>query len=94
MPEPLFEPEDLAKRWKVTLLTLAQWRWTGRGPRFFKAGRNTFYRVQDIEAYEEEKAQRSTSTSTNPNLNLRSYEEHHFEENLKNKLKLRRKRKR
>lgn len=92
MQEPLIEPEDLAKRWKVTPLTLAQWRWTGRGPRFVKMGRNTFYREKDIDAYEEEKAQRSTSA--NPSLSLRNYETRHFEEILENKLKYRRKRKR
>lgn len=85
MQEPLLEPEDLAKRWKVTPLTLAQWRWTGRGPRFFKAGRNTFYRVPDIEAYEEQRAQRSTTHKND--------EEHHFEDIIKIKLKNRRKRK-
>lgn len=91
MPAPLFEPEDLAKRWKVTILTLAQWRWTGIGPRFFKAGRNTFYRAQDIEAYEEEKAQRSTTHryDENPPLIISS-----LNTTLENRLKNRRKRKR
>ena len=86
MQEPLMEPEDLAKRWKLTPLTLAQWRWTGRGPRFFKAGRNTFYRVQDVEAYEEQKAQRSTTNSNDADCHLENF--------LENKLKLRRKQKR
>lgn len=91
MAEPLFEPEDLAKRWKLTPLTLAQWRWTGRGPRFFKAGRNTFYREKDVEAYEEEKAQRSTST--NLSSSPRNYEERRFEDLIESRLKHRRKRK-
>ena len=89
MQEPLIEPEDLAKRWKITPLTLAQWRWTGRGPRFMKMGHNTFYRAKDVEAFEEQKAQRST---THKNDDHKSNENRHFEPNLEIKLKNRRKR--
>ena len=61
MPEPLLSPEELAVRWKVTPLTLAYWRWHGKGPRFTKIGRHPFYRVQDIERFEEEKSRHSTT---------------------------------
>lgn len=60
-PYSLIEPDELAKRWKMKPVTLAQWRWTGRGPRFLKMGRNTFYRLKDIEAFEEKKAHNSTT---------------------------------
>ena len=61
----LIEEEDLAKRWQVTPLTLAQWRWSGRGPRYVKMGRKTFYRPKDIEDFEELKSRQSTT-----NLNV------------------------
>ncbi len=61
MQEPLMSPEELADRWGIMTITLDRWRWTGKGPRFFKAGRKIKYRVQDIEAYEEQKARHSTT---------------------------------
>jgi hypothetical protein len=61
MENDLLTEEDLAARWKVTIITLAQWRWTGRGPRFFKAGRQIFYRPQDVLSYEERKSRQSTA---------------------------------
>lgn len=60
-PNALIEPDELAARWKMKLVTLSHWRWTGRGPRFLKVGRNTFYRLKDIQAFEENKAQSSTT---------------------------------
>ncbi|OJW46989.1 MAG: hypothetical protein BGO67_09845 [Alphaproteobacteria bacterium 41-28] len=60
----LIEPEDLAQRWKITTITLAQWRWNGKGPRSIKIGRNTFYRPKDIEAFEEQKAKHSTTNTS------------------------------
>jgi hypothetical protein len=47
-----FTPEDLAHRWTVTLHTLEQWRWRGRGPHFFKAGRLIRYPRKEIERFE------------------------------------------
>ncbi|MBS0272307.1 MAG: DNA-binding protein [Proteobacteria bacterium] len=61
MPVPLVSEEELALRWKITPITLSHWRWSGRGPRFLKIGRHVFYRVQDIEAFEEQKAKKSTT---------------------------------
>jgi len=61
MQNPIISPEELAARWGVMTITLDRWRWTGKGPRFFKVGRNIKYRVQDIEAYEEQKARQSTT---------------------------------
>ncbi|MBP9674326.1 MAG: helix-turn-helix domain-containing protein [Bacteriovoracaceae bacterium] len=61
MPEPLMTPEELADRWGVSLLTLDRLRWSGKGPAFFRPGRVVKYRVQDIEAYEEQKSRQSTA---------------------------------
>ena len=68
-PNSLIEPEKLAARWKLKPITLAQWRWTGRGPRFLKLGRHAFYRFKDIEAYEEEKAKQSTTQLDEEKIN-------------------------
>ncbi|MBP9692329.1 MAG: DNA-binding protein [Alphaproteobacteria bacterium] len=61
MQEPLISPEELAARWGIATITLDRWRWAGKGPRFFKPGNKIKYRVQDIEAYEEQKARQSTA---------------------------------
>jgi predicted site-specific integrase-resolvase len=74
MQEPLMTPEELAARWGLTTLTLDRWRWTGRGPRFFKPGRKVKYRVQDIETYEEQRARQST-THTQEEILLREFQQ-------------------
>ncbi|WP_313679249.1 DNA-binding protein [Corynebacterium stationis] len=45
--------EELGERWQMTKGALAQQRYKGTGPRFFKAGRTVFYRVQDVLDWEE-----------------------------------------
>lgn len=49
-------PAELAKRWRMDVRTLSNWRVKGRGPAFMKMGegRNTkvLYREEDISAYE------------------------------------------
>ena len=69
METDLIEPEELAKRWKITTTTLAQWRWSGRGPRYVRLGHNSFYRPKDIEAYEEQKAKSSTTQKDEEDMN-------------------------
>ena len=44
--------KGLALRWKVTLHTLEQWRWKGRGPHFFKLGSCVRYPREEIERFE------------------------------------------
>ncbi len=57
----LLTPEDLAARWNVTLTTLSQWRWNGRGPRFFKMAKGVRYRLSDVEHFEEQNTCQNTS---------------------------------
>ena len=45
---------DLADRWGMSERTLENWRWKGRGPRFLKIGGRVSYRIEDVEAFEEE----------------------------------------
>lgn len=57
-------PEELCERWSVKAKTLSQWRWSGKGPKFLKAGGRVMYRVCDIEKYEEEQVFTNTSQHT------------------------------
>jgi hypothetical protein len=59
---------ELAVRWNVTVKTLRQWRWNGKGPPFFKIGGRAMYRVKDIEGIEsagESKGNKKTTTINN-----------------------------
>lgn len=61
MENDLLTDEDLARRWKVELVTICQWRWNGKGPRFFKMGRQAFYRPEDVRSFEEQKTQKNSA---------------------------------
>ena len=43
---------ELSVRWSVTVKTLRQWRWNGKGPPFFKIGGRALYRLEEIEDFE------------------------------------------
>ena len=53
--------EELARRWKVSPRTLERWRWLGRGPQYLKILGRVVYRLEDVEAFEEESLRNSTS---------------------------------
>ncbi|MBM1143838.1 helix-turn-helix domain-containing protein [Alcanivorax sp. ZXX171] len=53
---------QVADRWSVSEATLERWRSEGIGPRFMKIQGRVLYRLQDIEAYEEQCLRESTST--------------------------------
>ena len=61
MNKDLITPEILAQRWNLNPTTLSQWRWNGRGPQYLKLGRRVMYRLEDIEAFEEQQVRRDTS---------------------------------
>ena len=61
MENDLLTEEDLACRWKAEVETIRQWRWNGKGPPFFKQGRQVFYRPEDIRNYEAQKSRKSTA---------------------------------
>ncbi len=51
----VFSPKQLAERYDgLTVLTLADWRYKGTGPRFFRAGKRVYYRKVDVDAWEAE----------------------------------------
>ena len=47
-------PRQLAERWSFSVRSLSLWRVNGLGPRFLKIGNRIRYRLQDVEAWEEE----------------------------------------
>lgn len=51
-----FDQTALAHRWCISPTTLERWRWVGEGPRYIKIGGRVVYRLEDIEAYEEQQA--------------------------------------
>jgi hypothetical protein len=51
-----FNQVELAARWCISPRTLERWCWLGQGPRYIKIGGCIRYRLEDIEAYEEQQA--------------------------------------
>lgn len=47
---------ELSKRWKLSPRTLERWRWLGTGPRYHKIGGRVIYRLEDIEAWEQNRS--------------------------------------
>jgi hypothetical protein len=47
-----FNQTDLSRRWKLSVRTLEQWRFLGKGPRYTKIGNCVRYLIDDIEDYE------------------------------------------
>lgn len=56
--DAILSPQQLAERYAgLTTATLTDWRYKGKGPRFFRAGKRVFYREADVEAWEAEQAE-------------------------------------
>lgn len=47
-------PVQLAERYegRISVRTLANWRWSGTGPRFMRAGGRILYDLLELEAWE------------------------------------------
>ncbi|MCL6419450.1 helix-turn-helix transcriptional regulator [Aestuariirhabdus haliotis] len=52
---------QLANRWGVSEATLERWRSEGIGPVFLKLQGRVMYRLEDVEAYEQDCLRKSTS---------------------------------
>lgn len=50
-----------AERLGLSVRTMQQWRLTGAGPVFVKAGRCVLYKVSDLDQWIEERRRKSTS---------------------------------
>ena len=53
--------DEVAQRLHMSTKTLANWRVSGEGPRFIKAGRRILDPMPEIEAWEQSRLVRSTS---------------------------------
>ena len=42
---------QVAELFEIPRSTLRCWRWQGKGPKYYKAGRTVKYRAEDIDAY-------------------------------------------
>ena len=62
--EPFLSSRQLARRWRIPIATLRQWRWEGKGPRFHKIGGQVLYYVKDIKAFEEEALRHHTTMTS------------------------------
>ncbi len=76
MTKDLITPGTLAERWNVTIATLSQWRWNGRGPQYLKLGRRVMYRIQDIAEFEDQKTYRDTSHASTTTYRDTSHASH------------------
>lgn len=45
---------ELATRWNLSPRTIERWRSNGEGPRFVRLGNRVMFRLEDIEAFEEQ----------------------------------------
>ncbi|QLH40811.1 MAG: helix-turn-helix domain-containing protein [Defluviicoccus sp.] len=54
--------KQLAERWGISPKTLERWRWLGQGPKFLKLGGRIVYRLEDIEAFEEQQLRQVTGS--------------------------------
>lgn len=68
---------ELSRRWSISPRTLERWRWLGLGPRYLKIVGRVVYRLEDIEAFEAERAREgkamAASTSANKHAQLRAH---------------------
>ena len=60
MENAILTPEVLAKRWSISLSTVARWRSEGMGTGFLKLRGHVRYRLEDIESFEQQTLQSAT----------------------------------
>jgi excisionase family DNA binding protein len=59
--QPLWDDDRTGEFLGVSVGTLANWRYQGRGPRFVKVGRHVRYRRADVESWLDRNARESTA---------------------------------
>lgn len=65
--KPYLSARELAKRWRIPIATLRQWRWLKKGPLASrKAEGKILYDLKDIEAFEEENLRQHTTITSDP----------------------------
>lgn len=53
--------EELAARYRMHPTSVANWRVSGQGPKYIKAGKRVLYPLNEVEAWEAERVHRSTA---------------------------------
>lgn len=62
----------LADRWQISHKTLERWRYLKVGPDYIKIGGRVVYRIQDVEAFEEQQVVRCGPLPCKPPAGCRS----------------------
>jgi hypothetical protein len=52
---------ELAARWQMNVVTLANWRVQGKGPMFIKLGRKVLYPMAEVDAWEAKQLRQNTA---------------------------------
>ena len=55
MESKFINARELGVRWGISPVTLRDWRWKAKGPKYFKMSSRTAYRLEDIEEFERTK---------------------------------------
>lgn len=58
---PHLTPQNLSERLGVPLKTVYIWRERGKGPRGFRVGKYVRYRLEDVEAWEQEQLDKDSA---------------------------------
>ncbi len=66
MEEVHLTAAQLARRWHIEVSTLQHWRWSGKGPRFFKNNGKIVYPIKYIESFENDRLKDNTAQSDIP----------------------------
>jgi predicted site-specific integrase-resolvase len=66
---------EVAKRWGFSPRTLENWRCRGEGPRFLKIGGKVVYRLEDVEAFEQNQLRAKTASARERKRRAQSVEQ-------------------
>lgn len=60
-PPEWLRPREVAEEYNIPEGTLGQWRYAGRGPKFYRFGKSIRYKRSEIEAWAEAQSSRRTA---------------------------------
>jgi hypothetical protein len=55
--------KEVAKRLRLNVVTLANWRVQGKGPMFIKAGRRVLYPIDQLQVWERSQLRQNTAVA-------------------------------
>jgi hypothetical protein len=50
-PSPLLTPHQVGALLRVDARTIANWRWSGKGPAYVRSGSRALYKLADVQAW-------------------------------------------